>query len=218
MRNDDRTKPIPLLLIAISSLVQLGLLLFFIGFVLSQPKRKAAEERFFSTPADEVEKIVLRRHLRTRASPRMQTPVVLTDKPEIAEFLAVVHRSTEGRFQHASGEWSCLIEIVTANGSSFGSIDDTNQGGRLRLHSGQNDGWNFGAYRNDDLVDLLKRLDSLGPHAPTLRGPIPKVYSYVVLAKFAVFALAVLVCVGLNARRIRQYQTRLPAASVSKIF
>ena len=154
MANDVRNKKTlisPVVMLSIAAVVGIALLF---GAIITEPQKKAALKRFYSTPPSEVTQIVLRS---ISPSSPMNAPVVLSDPNEISNCLAVIRRSTETSLNHPLIEWECEIEIVTASGSSKGTISATsNQGVLLQIHTGVPPRF----YRNDDLAILIKSLSS----------------------------------------------------------
>src|SRR5258706_13795868 len=129
----------PKVVLSIAALVGFALL---IELIITEPQRKGALQRFFSTPPNEVTQIVLR-----PASPSspIKTPVVLTYQTQIVKFLAVIRRSSEFSPNHPLTEWKCEIEIVTSSGASTGTISATsNQGVLLQIHASVASQVNFG--------------------------------------------------------------------------
>lgn len=147
----------------------IGVAVFLFLVIVSQayfrnvsPEAKEAHRFLREMPVTEIQEIVIDPYT---VSSLIDHRLVIKDRRKISQLADVLRSASPFSPSHPESRWIAVLRIVTDHGDYGGQVDSTSngQGSFIWYASQVQGGWNYGAYRQDELGPLLEQFAKASP-------------------------------------------------------
>jgi hypothetical protein len=134
-----------------------------IPFLLTSPtpwERERMFEHVLRTPAERIERFIIKGGTADQYSPLTPTEVVIDDPGRVRQIAEVLRTAPEVSANHPRTKWYAEVEMVTRDGAYYFSVIATvpgdSNGTLVSPWTTERGGWNLGDVRADGLDEVLE--------------------------------------------------------------